>query len=77
MLVVNTKSNTGEQSLAAADYITKKEIAERLRKTPRTIELWMKRGYLPFLKIGRSVTFHWPTVQAHLNAHYCIEGRGQ
>lgn len=56
----------GEQCQSTTDYITKKEIAQRLRKTPRTVEAWMRRGYLPFLKIGRSVTFHWPTVQAHL-----------
>ena len=42
--------------------ITKKELALRLRKSPRCIELWMRRRYLPYMKVGRSVLFSWPDV---------------
>jgi hypothetical protein len=45
-----------------AELITKKELAARLHKTPRCIELWMRRRYLPYIKVGRSVLFHWPDV---------------
>jgi hypothetical protein len=44
------------------DLLTKSEVAARLHKTPRCIELWMRRGYLPYIKIRRSVLFHWPDV---------------
>jgi hypothetical protein len=44
------------------DLITKKELAKRLHKTPRCIELWMRRRYLPYIKLGRSVLFNWPDV---------------
>lgn len=46
----------------AGDFITKKELAARLRKSPRCIELWMRRRYLPYIKVRRSVLFSWPEV---------------
>ena len=49
------------------DYITKNQVAERFQVTPRTIEAWMAKRYLPFQKIGRTVRFHWPTVVAFVN----------
>ena len=47
---------------STGDLITKKELAARLHKSPRCIELWMKRRYLPYIKVGRSVLFSWPDV---------------
>lgn len=44
------------------ELITKKELAQRLRKSPRCIEIWMRQGRLPFVRIGRSILFHWPDV---------------
>ena len=35
---------------------------------PRTIDDWMKRGLLPYYKVGRSVRFKWSEVEAHLAA---------
>jgi len=51
-------------------FITKAELARRLRKTTRTVEIWMAKNYLPFLRIGRSVLFYWPAVQAHLHRQF-------
>ena len=48
------------------DYINKKELALRLKKTRRTIDHWMKRGWLPYYKIGRCVRFKWSEVDAEL-----------
>lgn len=53
-------------------YISKAEMAQRLSRTGRTVEKWMRAGRLPFLKIGRSVLFHWPTVEKHLNERYQV-----
>jgi excisionase family DNA binding protein len=44
---------------AGDPVLTKKELAVRLRVTTRTIDGWMKEGYLPYIKIGRSVRFRW------------------
>ena len=46
--------------------MTKRELSLRLKKTPRCIETWMKRRYLPYIKIGHSVFFRWPDVIAAL-----------
>ena len=53
-------------------YLTKPEMARRLRRTARTIEAWMRKGYLPFIKIGRSVLFHAPTVERHLKDNHQV-----
>ena len=47
-------------------FCNKKEVAFRLNKTVRTVENWMKRGILPYYKIGRSVEFIWSEVEERL-----------
>jgi excisionase family DNA binding protein len=42
--------------------LSKKEVAARLRISPRTLDQWMRAGRVPFLKIGRSVRFRFPAV---------------
>ena len=67
----------GEQPsspLAADSFLTKNEIAQRLRKTPRTIEHWTRAGMLPVLKIGRSCLYDWPQVQAALRERFTVNG---
>ena len=49
-------SRTGDELL------TKQELAARLKKTPRCIERWMRRGYLPYIKIAHTVRFRWNDV---------------
>ena len=44
------------------ELITKKELAARLKKSLRCVEVWMHQGKLPFVRVGRSVLFHWPDV---------------
>ena len=54
-------------------FITKPEVARRLSKKVRTIDSWMQQGLLPYYKIGRSVSFKWSEVEAHLKqlCHVC------
>jgi len=47
--------------------LTKADLARRLHKSVRCLELWMHRGYVPYLKVGRSVLFRWPDVVTALN----------
>lgn len=58
-------------------YMTKPELASRLRRTTRTVELWMKKGMLPYLKIGRSVLFRWPDVERQLHQRYEVINQPQ
>jgi excisionase family DNA binding protein len=50
------------------DYITKTEIAARLKVTSRTIDSWMAKGLVPFRKVGRTVRFDWVEVREYLKA---------
>ena len=53
-------------------YITKDEMARRLKKTVRTIENWQRRGIVPFVKAGHSVLFKWTDVEAHLQTNFRV-----
>lgn len=61
------RKNLGSTLNANEDLLTKAQLAERLHKSPRCVEIWMQRRYLPYFKIGRSVLFRWPDVVAHLD----------
>lgn len=47
---------------AGEELLTKRELAARLKKTPRCIEQWMRRHYLPYIKIGHTVRFRWSDI---------------
>lgn len=49
--------------------LSKKEVAARLRISPRTLEVWMRKKRVPFLKIAKSVRFRWPDVLEKLSAY--------
>lgn len=53
--------------------LTKREVAARLRFSVRAVDNWMKRGLIPYMKIGRSVRFRWGEIERHLGA---LESRG-
>ena len=57
-------------------FINKEEVARRLGKTLRTVDNWMRRGLLPYYKIGRSVEFKWGEVLAHLAQNCRVARRG-
>ena len=63
---------------ASERYLSKMEVAARLGMTARTIEHWMARGIIPYLKIGRgrraTVLFKWADIEAHLKSNF---GSGQ
>lgn len=46
-------------------YITKRMVAQRTHKTVRTIEEWMRRGLIPYYKIGHSTLFRWSEIEDH------------
>lgn len=58
-------------------FISKKELAWRLRVTVRTISNWQQRGLLPFVKCRRAIYYDWKAVAAHLRARarVCKEAR--
>ena len=53
---------------ASDDLLVKRELAKKIRRSPRTVNLWMRQGKLPYLKIGKTVLFRWRDVLEKLNA---------
>lgn len=47
--------------------LKKRDIARELQLGPRTIDEWMRKGRIPFLKIGKTVRFRLADVLAKLN----------
>jgi excisionase family DNA binding protein len=58
----------GQLTQSADEILDKPKLARRLDKSVRTIDAWMKRGRLPYIKVGRSVLFRWGAVLEKLEA---------
>jgi len=62
-------SNEVQEIERATDGLdTKREVAARLRRSTRTVDDWMRKGKLPYLKIGKTVLFRWQDVLEKLNS---------
>ena len=55
-----------EQEAACAGLQCKADIARLSKFSIRTIDALMAKKKIPFIKIGRSVRFRWPAVEAAL-----------
>jgi len=71
-----TAPPNSNQIPAGERYLSKTEVAERLGMTARTIEHWMQRGIIPYLKIGKgrraTVLFKWADIEAHLKTNFGV-----
>jgi len=56
----NLDSAAAEGASDGLDTI--KTLAPKLRRSPRTVQAWMRAGKLPYLKIGKTVLFRWSDV---------------
>jgi excisionase family DNA binding protein len=54
---------------ATVGLLRKRELAEKLAISKRTLDVWMQKGRIPFLKVGRSVRFRLPDVLQKLSAY--------
>src|SRR5689334_20536363 len=63
----------GTAALQAPDeFLSKRELAQRLKGAVRTIERWQRQGIIPYVKCGHSVMFNWPDVVAHLEKNFRV-----
>src|SRR5262249_19729908 len=46
--------------------LNKRELAQRLGVGLRTVETWMKKRYLPYVKYGKLVRFRWSEVEHYI-----------
>ena len=54
---------------ASVGLLRKKELAQQLAISKRTLDVWMQKGRIPFLKVGRSVRFRLPDVLEKLSEY--------
>lgn len=59
-----------------AEYLTKEEVAVRLRRPVATILDWMSQGKIPFYRIERAIRFRWSEVQEFFAAEYRVAAKG-
>jgi predicted DNA-binding transcriptional regulator AlpA len=62
-MLIATSDTKGQPGTQLVDEILdKRETTQRLKKSVRTIDAWMKAKKLPYIKVGRSVLFRWGTI---------------
>ena len=66
--VINGSAARQTIDQSSDSLLTKKELAPHLRVGPRTLDEWMRKGRVPFLKIGKTVRFRLADVLEKLNA---------
>lgn len=59
--------STGTPSVG--DLLTKEEIADWLRTTPRHIDRLVEQGELPYIRVGKFSRFRASDVYAYLDSH--------
>jgi excisionase family DNA binding protein len=67
--VINDKAARQSIDQSSDSLLTKKELAPHLGVGPRTVSEWMRKGRVPFLKIGKTVRFRLADVLEKLNAY--------
>jgi hypothetical protein len=50
----------------SVDYPSKAEVAQPFRVTTRTVESWMNKGLIPYIRIERTIRFDMKDVDAAL-----------
>lgn len=61
------RSLSGSEPLPAAErFLDKVQVARRLGLTVRTVENWMRYGWVPYYKLRSVVVFKWSEVEARL-----------
>ena len=61
-----------ESKFDPEEFMNKRQLAERLKVTVRTIENWMAAGVVPYIKIKKVVLFTWADVVDHLRRNFRV-----
>ncbi len=80
LIELQSESTTGTTPDAATPnpvpfehrLFTKKEVAAYFAVTERTIEIWMRRRYIPYLKIGQTVRFRLSAVLRYVDEKFLV-----
>jgi excisionase family DNA binding protein len=50
------------------ELLTKKQLADKLEISSRTLDTWVSSRKIPFIKVGGIIRFNWPRVREALDA---------
>ena len=67
--VMKTSHNAETLDGTGNRLLGKREMAPQLRISRRTLDLWMKKGWVPYFKIGTTVRFKLDDVLSKLSEH--------
>jgi excisionase family DNA binding protein len=56
--------------IAGPIFVTKAQLSEAIATSPRTINDWMSRGIIPFIRIGNIVRFDLAKVKAAMEKRF-------
>jgi len=57
------------------DLMTKQDVAKFLKISVRSVDNWMRSGFLPHYRVGRVVRFRQKDIVARLDERYRLIGR--
>ena len=66
---IHESADFGADDRASVGLLRKRELAPQLAISKRTLDVWMQKGRIPFLKVGRSVRFRLSDVLEKLNEY--------
>lgn len=52
-----------------SDYLTSDQVAQMFGVSERTIRTWRRNGYIPFIKLGKTVRFTKSDIDNALNRY--------
>jgi excisionase family DNA binding protein len=63
------KMHDATVDVASDGLLNKRQLAVKLGISKRTVDAWMKRKRLCFVKVGKTVRFRWPDVLEKLSEY--------
>jgi hypothetical protein len=57
---------------ARAGTLTKRQLALRMNVSIRTVESWMQKKLIPYVKIKKTIRFIWPDVEESLRRNFGV-----
>jgi hypothetical protein len=74
MTKVVPKDSDRQRNLFDGDdcLLTKSQLARRVNVSIRTVESWMSKKLIPYIKINKTVRFIWPDVEKALKGQFGV-----
>ena len=69
---MNELNETATIERASDGLLNKRGLAPKLQISTRTLDDWMRKGRIPFLKVGKSVRFRLADVLQKLNEQFRV-----